>query len=123
MEKVAVKYIGKRENYTEGTYGSRIEFKQGQSVLVPVELANKLLRHPDVYVPGNEKKAEVVEIVQKDTNEPDEVQNVRDQIASMDKVGLESFAKVNFNIDLDKRKGVENLRQQVIGLVDQFGAA
>ena len=34
---------------------------------------------------------------------------------------LEQFAKTHFQIDLDKRKGLSNLRSQVIGLIDQFG--
>ena len=39
----------------------------------------------------------------------------------MDKDALEQFAKTHFQIDLDKRKGLSNLRLQVVGLIDQFG--
>lgn len=127
MEKVAVQYIGKRETYTEGTYGSRLVFTQGQTVLVSAELAKKLLRHPDVYQPGQVTDETTVQVEttpdEKDESEQSEIQDVRDRIASMDKAALESFAKTTFQIDLDKRKGVEALRQQVTGLVDQYGAA
>ena len=39
----------------------------------------------------------------------------------MDKEALEAFAKTHFSVDLDKRKSVDSLRQQVTNLVDQFG--
>lgn len=120
MEKVAVKYIGKRATYTEGMYGSRVQFTQGQAVLVPADLAVKLLRHQDQYTNGDEKKAKdvLVEVVK---DEADETQDIRDRIAVMDKTALESFVKTTFRVDLDKRKGLESLRQQAIGLVDQYG--
>ena len=44
-------------------------------------------------------------------------------IAVMDKTALESFVKTTYRMDIDKRKSVESLRQQAIGLVDQYGAA
>jgi len=122
MEKVAVKYVGKRATYTEGTYGSRIVFAQGQTVLVPADLAAKLLRHPDVYAKGDAKKAEVVE-VQEQTLVDEDSQAIRDRIAAMDKTALESFVKTTYRMDIDKRKSVESLRQQAINLVDQYGAA
>lgn len=125
MEKVAVKYVGKRATYTEGTYGSRIEFAQGQTVLVPADLAAKLLRHPDVYQTGETTQAVAVEVPdgKQEEEQQNEVQNVRDQIAIMDKEALKSFAKTTFRVDLDSRKGINALREQVTGLVDQFGVA
>lgn len=122
MEKVAIKYIGRRETYIDGTYGSRIAFTQGQSVLVPADLAAKMLRHPDVYTQGDAKKAEVVE-VQEQTLVDEDSQAIRDRIAAMDKTALESFVKTTYRMDIDKRKSVESLRQQAINLVDQYGAA
>ena len=82
MEKVAVKYIGHRETYTDGAYGSRIAFTKGQSVLVPADLAAKLLRHPDVYTHGEDKKAVVVE-VQEQKTENEDSQAIRDRIARL----------------------------------------
>lgn len=121
MEKVAVKYIGKRETYIDGTYGSRIAFTKGQSVLVPADLAAKMLRHPDVYAKGDAKKAEVVEVQEQPVVDEDS-QAIRDRIAVMDKTALESFVKTTYRMDIDKRKSVESLRQQAINLVDQYGA-
>jgi hypothetical protein len=116
-----IKYIGHRPRYREGAYGSGVEFEKNETKLVPPELAAKLLRHPDVYVPGEEQGAEVAHIVEKKDDDEDKAQDQRDVIAAMDKEALEAFAKTHFSVDLDKRKSVSSLRQHVINLVDQFG--
>lgn len=121
MDHLSVKYIGKRAQYTDGTYGTRITFVQGESRLVPLDKARLMLNHPDVYVPGVDDAP--VAVVPVDTKEQDNVQDMRDAIANMDKAALESYAKTYFKIDLDKRKGVESLRSQVTMLVDQYGIA
>lgn len=121
---IPVQYVGKRERYTDGTYGTRIEWTQGQVQLVPADKAKLLLRHPDVYVRAEDAEAapvaEVAPEPEKKDDEPE--QELRDAIRFMDKAGLEQYAKTNFQVDLDKRKGVETLRSQVMGLIDQYGA-
>lgn len=121
---VLVKYVGRRETYIERAYGSGIVFVQGETKPVPVDLAAKLLRHADVYVPGEPGPfTEAVEVAQAPKQTQDEsTQDLRDTIAFMDKDALETFAKTNFKIDLDKRKSVNTLRQHVTQLVDQYGA-
>ncbi len=121
MDHLSVKYIGKRAQYTDGTYGTRITFVQGESRLVPLDKARLMLNHPDVYVLGVEDAP--VAVVPVDTKEQDNVQDMRDAIANMDKAALESYAKTYFKIDLDKRKAVDTLRSQVTMLVDQYGIA
>lgn len=118
-----IKYVGHRARYREGAYGSGIEFVKDETKLVPPELAAKLLRHPDVYVQGEDQGAEVANVAQKKDDDEDQSQDTRDAIAAMDKDALESFAKTHFSVDLDKRKSVGNLRQHVTNLVDQFGIA
>ena len=120
MNLVSVKYIGKRLEYTDGTYGTRILFSKGESRQVPADKARLMLKHPDVYVPG-EPDAEIA-TVPLDTQEQDSAQDMRDAIANMDKSALESYAKTHYRIDIDKRRSVDALRTQVTGLVDQYGA-
>lgn len=120
MEQVSVKYIGKRAQYTEAAYGTRIVFLQGQSRLVPADKARLLLRHPDVYVPGAADAASSV--VAADLHEADDVQDMRDAIAIMDKEALSVYAKTHFQINIDKRKAVDTLRAEVTSMVDRFGA-
>jgi len=122
MTHLSVKYIGKRAEYTEGTYGTRIHFIQGESRMVPVDKARLMLKHPDVYVPGVEDA--VIAVVQEEpSKKPDEEsQDMRDSIAIMDKASLESYAKTNFRINIDRRKHIDTLRAEVTALVDRFGA-
>lgn len=115
----SVKYIGKRPSYIDGTFGTKIAFDRGDSRMVPVNIAKLMFKHPDVYVPGD-VDALTVEIAAP-RKEEDETQNMRDAVANMDKESLATFAKTHFNATLDKRKGVNDLRQQVTGMVDQFG--
>jgi len=122
MQQTAVKYIGLREHYVEGCYGSRIEFAHGESKLVPSDLAAKLLRHSDVYAPGEEEKASAVIIPlkpQKETEE--EVQDVRDAIQNMDMKSLKEFAKTHYRRDFHPSQKLETVRKGVIQLVDLYG--
>lgn len=120
MDHISVKYIGRRAEYTEGMYGTRIRFLQGESRMVPVDKARLMLKHPDVYAPGVPDAA--VAVLPEVKTEDDDVQDMRDAIAIMDKGSLEQYAKTHFMVDLDKRRSVENLRTEVTGLVDRFGA-
>ncbi len=119
MTHLSVKYIGKRPEYTDGTYGTKIHFIQGESRLVPMDKARLMLKHPDVYEPGEDDAP--VAHVPVDTQEQDNAQDMRDTIANMGKDALGTYAKTHFKIDLDKRKGVDALRTQVTQLVDKYG--
>lgn len=136
---VPVRYCGRRDVWTDHIYGSGLSFTKGQTRSLPAELARKLLRHTDVFVAG-EVEAETaaeVEAPEDDTadlleeaeakraeqeKERSALQDLRDQVMLMDKTSLERFAKTNYRQDLDKRKAVTALREQVIGMIDQFGA-
>ena len=128
MNTIAVRYVGRRPVYREGAYGSGIVFTQCETKLVPSDLANKLLRHTDVYVPGSASKdttiASVPDSVKKtdEQNEEEIMQSLRDSIQTMDKDALETYARTQFKIDIDKRRGLDKLRQQVTQLIDQYGA-
>lgn len=125
--KIPVKYVGKREVYRDGTYGTGLVFTQGETKLVSVEKAKHLLQHPDVYVPGEVADAvpaliEAAEPEAKDsTTTEDEHMDMRDSLGRMDKEALVEFAKTHFNMTLDKRTGLEKLRTEVITRFDQFG--
>lgn len=120
---IPIKYIGKRPTYRDGAYSTGIEWVQGQTQLVPADKARLMLRHPDVYVPGDEAVTDVAVVAapQAKDDDADASQEARDAIATMNKDALEIYAKTHFQIDLDKRLGVEKLRAKVAGLVDQYG--
>lgn len=114
---ISIQYIGKRDTYTEGTYGSKITFSKGETKLVPEELALKLLRHPDQYVRGKGGEAVIIpDTKQKD----DDTQDIRDAIANMDTSSLAEYAQIHYGIKLDKRKSVESLRTELTQWVDQY---
>lgn len=50
-----------------------------------------------------------------------EKQALYDQVANMDKDGLKDFAEINYQQKINKSKSLENLRAEVIGMIDQFG--
>ena len=88
--------------------------------MIPLAKARLMLKHPDVYVAGEDDAP--VATVPVDTQEQDNVQDLRDSIANMGKTALESYAKIHFKVDMDKRKSVETLRAQVTQLIDQYVA-
>jgi hypothetical protein len=117
-----IKYIGKRPEYRDGTYGTRILFQQGETKLVPDDKATLMLKHPDVYVLGEATyKMDEPEIKESLSEDEDEIQNLRDSISTMNKDSLKEFAQTHYSVKLNGQKGEATLRQEVIGLVDQFG--
>lgn len=118
-ETVSVKYIGARAEYTDGTYGTRIHWFRGESKMVPADKATMLLRHKDVYTQGDADAS--TPSIPAPKNPEDDVQDLRDSIASMSKEAVLTYAKTQFNMDLDKRKSVEKLRTEATRLVDQYG--
>lgn len=116
-----IKYIGPRESYTDGTYGTKIKWDRGDTRMVPAAVARQMLTHKDVYELGEPVNELPAPPDKKMAEDP--IQDMRDSIAVMNKAALESFATVHFSTKLDLRKGVGALRSQVTGLVDQFGVA
>ena len=128
---IPIKYIGHRETYRDGACGSELVFKQGQTLMVDDEAAKKMLRHPDVYCPGDVEQVHETDVdsgqekakpAGQAEGEDEQTQDLRDALGNMDKAALEHFAKTRFSVDIDRRKSVSTLRAEVIGMVDRFGA-
>ena len=124
---VGIRYVGVRDLHEDHLYGTRLAWLPGQVHNVDATIAVRMLMHKDVYeradVEANKPvagKSNQVEQEQERVQEQ-QLEDTRSAIAIMDKDALEQFAKTHFQIDLDKRKGLSNLRSQVIGLIDQFG--
>jgi hypothetical protein len=118
---IPVMYIGKRERYVEGMYGTRIVWFQGETQLVPAAKAKLLLGHPDVYVLGDSKKPAAMAEIQEKEPQEDKEEELRQSVSLMDKATLDQYAKTHFKVDLDRRKNVDVLRSQVVALIDQYG--
>lgn len=139
-------YIGKKY-FVDRLYGSGLDFEPNQVREVPSELARSFLRHADLFAvsqePGGtieymydmegglievniDNTAELLELQAKKDKEAaksgQELQDLLMQVSTMDKNALSQFAKDRYQVDLNKRKAVETLREEVIGLINQFGA-
>ena len=124
---VGIRYVGVRDLHEDHLYGTRLAWLPGQVHNVDAAIAVRMLMHKDVYeradVEANKPVSGKSNQVEQEQERVQEQQHddTRSAIAIMDKDALEQFAKTHFQIDLDKRKGLSNLRSQVIGLIDQFG--
>ena len=124
---VGIRYVGVRDLHEDHLYGTRLAWLPGQVHNVDAAIAVRMLMHKDVYeradVEANKPVSGKSNQVEQEQERVQELQldDTRSAIAIMDKDALEQFAKTHFQIDLDKRKGLSNLRSQVIGLIDQFG--
>lgn len=121
---IAVKYIGHHTNFKENIYGTGIAFERGQTVNIDDDqVANKMLKHIDVYERGDVSEAEDAVKLPKNkvTEDEDPDQTTRDAIANMTKGALVDYAKTHFSLDLDKKMPVGEMRTKVTGMFDQFG--
>lgn len=120
-----IRYIGKRDRYTDGAYGTRITWERGQTQPVPVGIAGKLLNHPDQYELGDPIIGAVPALPSVKTEEADEekTQETRDLIQSWTKAALTDYALTNFRVKLDPKQSISNLRTAVTQMVDQFGVS
>lgn len=148
---VSVTYIGRRETFTDRIYGTKLTFEQGQTRAVPEAVAKGFLKHVDLFKLADVLEAkpvakvsakDVPEQVKQDEKKPDdtaaileraakekakadekqnELQDLHDQVAQMDKNSLEQFALTKYRQQIDKRLTVPKLREQVVGFINQFG--
>ena len=117
-----IKYIGHRDEYTEGAYGSRILFKNGETKLVDANLAKQLLKHPDVYEAGDIINASSIEAAAPPKPKIEDTQDIRDEISNMNNSdALISWVYEKFQQKLDKRQGLPKLKNKAIQLIDLYG--
>lgn len=134
---IAVTYTGRETPFVERNYGSALQFEPGQTRIVPVELAARLLRHADVFTTGKLADAEAVQVPAADNTQAvleladqqkaeqavidNQRQDVVDQINLMDKDALKEYAHIKYGQPLTKTLSVENMRAKVVGFIDQYG--
>jgi hypothetical protein len=125
-----IKYVGKRDHYKDGTYGTGHVFAKGQTLMVPTDKAILMLRHPDVYVQGEvAPDAPVAEAppAAKKANAPESeedsiaLEDAHRALATMNRARMAAYAKVNWNVEVDVTKDPEIVRGEVKRLIDRFG--
>lgn len=128
MKFTRIQYNG-RKVYRDRT-SVRTTWAPGDTNLVSGNDAKMLLRYAEFSaVEGAEPAADdelnaamsqQESVKAKEDNEKREIENMLMTVESMDKGTLEAYAR-HYNVELDKRRAVGVLRQEVSTLIEQFG--
>lgn len=139
---VAVTYTGTDDPFKDRIYRSGLTFAPGQTRLVPATLAQRFLRHSDVFKEGAAgeakaaKKAEQAQAEQDDTkqlleqqqqehDEQSQQEDARfaliDSIESMDRKAVIEWAHHHYKQKIHHNTSVEKAREMAKGFIDQYG--
>ena len=137
IPRIGVKYIGRRPTFHDRLFGTGLDFAQGQTHLVPADVSRQFFRHAseferdDTPATGKARPADATETLEqakakekrdKDAKDLDELQYLRDQVTRMEKPELQAIAKNKYGQPLDGRSSVQAMREQVVSLMDRYGA-
>lgn len=135
VQKVGVKYIGRRPSFHDRLFGTGLDFAAGQTRMVPADAARRFLKHASEFALDDGVVAEAAQAddtdellaktkakQEQDAKTLDELQYLRDQVTRMAKPELQVIAKTKYGQDLDARASVQRMRDQVVNLMDRFGA-
>ncbi len=126
---VLVQYKGHRQYYEDVLYGSGV-WRKNQVKSVPFDVAEKMMRHADVYIEADDDLAE--EAIEMDRQESDkelsdeseELQSVRDSIQNMTrKKAVIDFVDENFpgmKLDVTEKNTLAEYKKAAILLVDLY---
>ena len=139
---VAVTYTGTDDPFKDRIYRSGLTFAPGQTRMVPATLAQRFLRHSDVFKEGAAgeakaaKKAEQAQAEQDDTKQVLEQQQQEhdeqrqqedarfaliDSIESMDRKSVIEWAHQHYKQKIHHNTSVEKAREMAKGFIDQYG--
>lgn len=139
-ETIDVTYVGPDDPFVDRMYRSGLTFTNGQSRPVPPVLAERFLRHSDVFKRTEELGAapkKAAEVPKDDTQDllnqakkQDDSQRLQeearfaliDQLDSMDKKALIDWADRNYKQKIPGNLGLEKVRERAKGFLDQYGA-
>ncbi|MCS4292722.1 hypothetical protein M2375_000928 [Comamonas sp. BIGb0152] len=145
-----VQYIGRKPSYTDLLYGTGLTFAPNQVRSLPARLADKFLRHSDLFREereGDEQQDEQAQTPEQSDTPPQQEDDtaallaaaqkqqdeqaqkdleragLMDQVRTMTKPELQTLAKDRWNQVLAKNLTLDNTRERVLQFVDQYGAA
>ena len=127
MKLIVVKYEGKKP-YRDRT-PLRNEWEPGDVKRVPERDAKILLRFAEFHRAEEAEatdrpedvEAAIAAQTQREHDERNETEAMLMLVDTMDKDALETYA-LKYEINLDKRRGLDKLRGEVVSLIEQFGA-
>lgn len=124
-----VEYVGRRETHTDNLYGTG-HWTKGQTKVVPPALAAKMARHMDVFKRGSTSASPVAAAAAAAISETPKLEHeeeiarmdeLKAQIGTMNRAGLQDFAKSHYQQTLPGNLSTEDTRAKVIALLDQYG--
>ena len=127
MKLIVVKYECKKP-YRDRT-PLRNEWEPGDVKRVPERDAKILLRFAEFHraeeAEATDRPEDVESAIaaqaQRENDERNETEAMLMLVDTMDKDALEAYA-LKYEINLDKRRGLDKLRGEVVSLIEQFGA-
>ena len=127
MKLIVVKYEGKKP-YRDRT-PLRNEWEPGDLKRVPERDAKILLRFAEFHRAEEAEatdrpedvEAAIAAQAQRENDERNETEAMLMLVDTMDKDALEAYA-LKYETNLDKRRGLDKLRGEVVSLIEQFGA-
>ena len=127
MKLIVMKYEGKKP-YRDRT-PLRNEWEPGDVKRVPERDAKILLRFAEFHraeeAEATDRPEDVESAIaaqaQRENDERNETEAMLMLVDTMDKDALEAYA-LKYEINLDKRRGLDKLRGEVASLIEQFGA-
>nr|WP_314711152.1 hypothetical protein [uncultured Comamonas sp.] len=142
---VAVTYTGTDEPFKDRIYGSDLTFMPHQTRLVPATLAQRFLRHSDVFKEGadgedkagktakkaaepEQPKDDTKQVLEKQQHEQDDQREqedtrfaLMDSIESMDRKAVIDWADQHYKQKIPGNVSVAKARDMAKGFVDQYG--
>ena len=127
MKLIVVKYEGKKP-YRDRT-PLRNEWEPGDVKRVPERDAKILLRFAEFHRAEEaeatdrpeDAEAAIAAQAQREDDERNETEAMLMLVDTMDKDALDAYA-LKYEVNLDKRRGLDTLRGEVVSLIEQFGA-
>jgi hypothetical protein len=136
---VAVTYTGTDNPFKDRIYRTGLTFTPGQTRLLPAPLAQRFLRHEDVFKEGaaGEAKAQVQPATEQDDTQKVLEQNqtqledqrlqedarftLLDSIDSMDREAVIAWAELHYKQNIRGNTSLAKAREMAKGFVDQYG--
>lgn len=127
MKLIVVKYDGKKPYRDRATL--RNEWEPGDVKRVPERDAKILLRFAEFHRAEEAEatdrpedvEASIAAQAQRENDERNETEAMLMLVDTMDKDALDAYA-LKYEVNLDKRRGLDTLRGEVVSLIEQFGA-
>lgn len=145
MNLIGIKYVGKKPSRADTVAGTDFVWKQGQIHGVPVQIAQKLVKYPDIWVAVSaeeitenadklgfvddsgdpnavlqdlalQQSQETGEQKPEEDDDDDDGSVVMPDLQSMTKPDLKAFAHRTFNIELELAMKKEDMVSKIVAL-------